>query len=211
MLDYGMKHWNSNAVCAMYIEVTGDDPRKNDIIEICLFLMDNHLNLSDKICPYYNQIVPFRPESIDYKTATLNREKVKEAAVRGIEPSLAADRLEEWFYTLDLPRNKKIIPIAYNWPAVREYLITWLGFRTFDSMFHFEYRDILSSILYINDCYNLLSRIIQYPRPEHLAYIASVLQIEFRLSDDVQVKAMKVGQVYKALINRQRLFLSESK
>ncbi len=199
-LEHSMKHLNWNALCGIWIETTGKDGRQCDIIDICITLADNFIRPSKQTMPYYNEIAPFRPETIDYETASVSKERIRHAGTHGLEPSLAADRLEEWLAHLDLPRGKKIVPLTYNWPAMREYLITWLGPLTFDSIFALEYRDIMSTTLFVNDMSNQRAQAIPYPRPEHMPYICAHYGIEFKAADDVQIKCLKTIEVYQKLL-----------
>jgi len=197
-----LKHINQNVLVAIAIEHTGDDPRKNDIVEICAYVLDNHIKPFTGLHPFYNQIAPFRSENIDWETATVTKEKLKDIQTKyGVEPSLAADRFEEWFDLIDLPLGKKLIPVAYNWPVMREYLVTWLGVKNFASLFHeCEYRDVISVATYLNDCRNFVTKVPNFPRPESFAYICSRFHIEVRGNDDVMIRALKAAECYKCFM-----------
>lgn len=199
-IDKQMRHLNNNALCAIAIEHTGEDTRRCDIVEICIVLVDNFIRPSKKMVPFYNQIAPFRPESVDFKTMSITREKLYHATHHGIEPSLAADRLEEWFTHLNMPERKRIVPIAYNWPVVREYLHTWLGTANFKYLFAEEYRDIMGATYYINDCRNQIQKTIPYPRPEHLPYLCAQHGLEMRMSDDVMLRCQQMIKLYSLML-----------
>ena len=199
-VDHQMRHLNHNTLVSLWIETTGDDPRKCDIVEICIMPLDNFIRPSKIMIPFYNQILPFRIENIDFKMASVGREKMQQATTHGLEPSLAADRLEEWVHKLNMPYGKRLVPIAYNWPVVREFLHTWLRFHNFNYLFSHEYRDVMSSVLFINDSWNQRNKMIDYPRPEHLAYLCHAHNISFKMSDDVMVKALKLAELYRQLI-----------
>lgn len=201
--EFRMKHLNNNSLVAISIETTCDNPRLGDIVEVCIMLLDNFLKPSTKILPYYQRIRPFRPEAIDFTTASTTKEKILEAIKLGLEPSMAADRLDEWLQLLNMPESKRLVPLTYNWPVVREYLHTWLGTIGFKSLFHAcEYRDIMSVALYFNDKANQHAELVPYPRPEHAPYLGHLHAIKYTMSNDVMVKALKFAEIYKAMLHR---------
>ncbi len=195
-----MTHINNHALCSLDIEVAGGDPRRSDIVEICIILLDNFIKPSNKVPPFYMQLAPFREDAIDLQEATVGKEKLLECARHGLEPSLAADRLEEWHKLLDLPRNKGIIPLCYNWPRIRDYLITWLGWITYKQIFAPQYRDIMMACTFVNDHRNHHIKIARYPRPDSLAYIAHNCDLELHQSEDVMVKTLKQAEIYQAMM-----------
>lgn len=197
-----MRHLNNDALCAIWIETTGEDPRKCDIVEICIILVDNFIRPSTQIIPFYNQIMSFRPENIDLNTMTLTRTKLIDATKNGIEPSLAADRLESWFDELDLPLGKKIVPLTFNWPLMREYLHTWLGYYNFKSIFSEDYRDLRNTANFINDSRNQKAKQWIYPKSYCFSYIGNQHDIEVANSDDVMVKALKMIEIYRAMLTQ---------
>ena len=198
-----MKHLNGNCLCAIWIETTGEDPRKCDIVEICIYLLDNFLRPSPAMVPFYQMIKPYRRENIDPKAMTINKQQLQTATLYGVEPTRAADLLEEWMLELNMKQGKKIVPLAYNWPKVSEYLHTWLGFHNFNFLFSEDYRDIRSSVLTINDLRNQQAEVIPYPRPEHIAYIGALSKVPFRITSDVMEKCIKLSEIYRqVLVNR---------
>lgn len=200
MIEHAMKHLNNNALCSISIETTGENPRLHDIVEISIMLVDNFIRPSHACVPFYNQLCPFRPENIDFKTCTLSRTKLSDAVKNGLEPSLAADRLEEWWKSLELPPNKKIVPLCMNWPLMREYLHTWLGFENYRFLFSEEYRDLMAAAIHINDVRNQQSRQWIYPKPGVLSYIGNQHSVEIRNSDDIMQKTLAQIQIYRLML-----------
>ncbi len=200
MIEHQMRHLNNNALCAIYIETTGKNPRLCDIVEICVMLVDNFIKPSKNIMPFYNQIAPFRPENIDFETCSIPRVKLSDCVKNGLEPSLAADRLEEWLHMLNLPHGKKIVPLTMNWPIMREYLHTWLGIENFKFLFAEEYRDLMATAIHINDCRNLQARQWVYPKPHLLSYLGNQHSVEVRMSDDIMEKTLKMIEIYRLML-----------
>ncbi len=199
-VDIQMMHLNGNVLTAIFIEVTGDNPLVNDIIEICAWPVDNFLRPSKLVYPFYHQIQPFRDEAIDYETASMTKEKIAHCKIHGLEPSLVADRLEEWVKSMNLPRNKKLVPLCYDWPTMRAYLTTWLGFHNFRALFSTEYRDIMATAIHTNDHRNLRAKPAKYPRVNESTYLANQHAIHFRMADDVMVKCLKIAETYHSMM-----------
>lgn len=199
--DPQMHHMGQlNTLCAMAIKTTGDDPRKCDIVEICVLPLDNYAEPSRKHIPFYNQIAPFRVENIDFSTATATKANIRQASMQGIEPSAAADYFEEWVRSIGTPEGKKIIPLCHNWPVMREYLITWLGYRNFQFLFSPYYRDVMAMAMFTNDNLLQCARRTKYAAYE-LYRICDAHAIEFSNKDDVMVRASKIAKLYSLMIS----------
>lgn len=162
-----MKHYNGNFPCVFDTETTGFDPRIFDIVSFCCLPLDPiDLTIHNSIGPFELSLKPKRPENIDFEAIRIQRqnndcgqaddiiyvkEKIIEHMTRGLEPDFASELFVEWFENLKLKPGKKLIPIAHNWPFDREHIIEWLGYKTFDYIFHPYYRDTMTMSLFEND------------------------------------------------------------
>jgi hypothetical protein len=199
MIESQMKHLNYNAFCSIMIETTGDNGREHDIVEICVVLLDNFAKPSPTAIPFTMQIQPFRPENIDYDQMNISKVKLKEIMINGVEPSLAADRLAEWFYELGLKRNKRIIPLTHDWPRCSEFLKTWLGYYNYNSIFGHEYRDLQAMCWQINDRKNFSYRPYPFPKTD-MAYIANQCKVDYTVKMDVMEKTIRLPEIYKRIL-----------
>lgn len=88
-----------------------------------------------------------RPE--DWGRGRFGAKYRKRVALYGHPPHEAQALLEQWVAALQLRYNKRLIPIAHNWPAQRELLLQWLGPAPFEALFHaVEYRDLVPILRY---------------------------------------------------------------
>lgn len=199
MIESTMVHLNSNMMVSIWIETSGNDPRRHDICEICALLINNHFKLSTAITPFYNMIQPLRPENIDLETASINRERINNAIIKGLPPSIAADRFEDWVMELDMPKGKRIVPIVHNWGRVSAFLRNWLGINNFNYLVSSEVRDIQTVALYHNDCANIRAKPIPYAKVLDY-FIGELHAIQLLRKMDVMEKALRLAEIYRLML-----------
>src|SRR2546423_4253302 len=146
----------SNCLCVVEIFTTGLNPNKHDIIEICVLPVNGELKPHKGVIPFYTTVAPreSRKDNIDFSDLPygVNKERIFDASVRGVEYYSVADRFDIWIQKLKLKHNKKIAPLAHDWLKKREFLIDWLGVETFDQYFDYRYRDLIPAATFANDC-----------------------------------------------------------
>lgn len=157
-------HTNGNLIAVVDVETTGLDYTKHDIWEIAILPVDSNINPSTTAKPLYLEIKPRFPENIDPGGIRKNRKRISHALVHGIDYFDAAEIVEDWFEKLELPINKKIMPMASNWPFDRDFVREFLGPKTFDYIFHGHYRDTQPFALAMNDMAAFRAETIPYPR-----------------------------------------------
>lgn len=165
-----MDHLNGNIICCVDTETTGVIPGFNDIIEVCVLPLTFELSPSQNILPFSIEMVPKRPENIDFEAIRVQRtkygqslddgygdgivrskEKILKTITSGLDAYRAGELFVDWFEKLRLAPKKRIMPLAQNWAFDREFLIDWLGWKTFEYVFDPRYRDTMSISLYEND------------------------------------------------------------
>lgn len=149
----GMEHLNSNLLCAIDIEVTGDDPFHHDICEITIIPIDYNIERMRNADFFHAEISPRHKDRIDPETMSVSREKLLTISNHGLDSVSAEAALEKWFDDLNLGPNKQIMPIAFQWYRIYPYIRRWLGRLTYDYIFHENCRDIQSVSLFNNDYY----------------------------------------------------------
>ena len=55
----------------------------------------------------------------------------------------AADAFQEWFRNLNLPLNRRLLPLASNWAFEYSFLTAWLGHEGRDMIFDSRARDTM--------------------------------------------------------------------
>lgn len=197
-----MKHLNGNVLCAVDTETTGTDPKKHEIIQVAVVLLDNQLNICKKLLPFSMDLKPLKPETIDTEAIEVSRSTLTSIMLNGADPNMAADLFVDWFNKLGLVNNKKICPLAHNWPFDREFLIQWLGPKTFEMIFHPWYRDTMAMALYDNDAADWKGEEFPYPKC-NLGYLCSQLKIDRYNSHNALDDAVATATVYKRMIKER--------
>jgi DNA polymerase III epsilon subunit-like protein len=147
-----MIHLNGNLLCAVDVETTGLNFRLHDVIQISILPLDSQIKPPQTEFPFEVNMQPKRPENIEWKAATVTTIRMVDLIQSAIDPWTAVDLFEEWFYRLNLPVGKKIMPLAHNWPFDRMFIEEWLGGpKNYEAFFHHHYRDSMAAALYLND------------------------------------------------------------
>lgn len=179
MANKSMLHLNGNLLCAIDVETTGVIPGQHDLIQICVLPLNSDLKPLREILPFYMEMQPKRPENVDHNAMKVNRLNFAELLLRATDPYKASDLFEEWFERLKLPFNKRISPLAHNWPFDRGFILDWLGQKTFEYIIDGRFRDTMTAALFANDrsCFNNIPT--PYPKV-NLTYLASQLKVEHK-------------------------------
>ncbi len=149
-----MKHLNGNMLCAMDIETTGLDVHNHEIYQIAIVPLDAYFRRHPKYKFFDMTLQPQKEESIDWQgmKKNNNQDDVRAALLTGIHPDEADELLVKWFNRLHLGEDRKLIPLAHNWAGIDKVFIQkWLGPKTFELIFHHQYRDTMEAAIYIND------------------------------------------------------------
>lgn len=196
-----MVHLNGNLLCVVDTETTGDRPGFHDLIQICVLPLDSELEPYTKIVPFYTLLKPRRPENCHSDIIGKNRERICDAAIRGLDPDMACDLFDEWYGKLGLLEKKRISPLAQNWPFDRAFLIDWLGPESFDRYFDARYRDTMVAALYENDRADFKAEPHPYPKV-NLQYLASQLRVMTDRSHDALADCLTTAEVYRQLVKK---------
>lgn len=195
---------NSNMLCAIDIETTGDEPGFHDIVQVAVLPLDSDLNPWTGVTPFYTDLKLKRPENAHdglcfRNSKRVKKERIVQAQLSGIDPDKAADLLEEWFEKLNLGLEKRIMPLAHNWASDRCFMIDWLGIKNFAHIFDARYRDTQVVGLYLNDVSEF--KVEQPPFPKvRLQYMTNVYRIPHERAHDALQDCMVTAQLYKQIL-----------
>lgn len=193
-----MTHVNMNLLCAIELLTTGIDPNVHDICEVALIPLNNRIQIADEVPPLCIQMVPWNVEP--GKKYRLKRDTLLQYAQNGVPPTTGASIFEAWFD--DLPftrRNHKIMPLAYNWPMKRLFIEKWLGHHHCRKFFHLQYRDILSTGIYLNDRDTFRNEFPKHPKVT-LAYLGNCREVEVDERTDPMEKCLAIAEIYKRMV-----------
>lgn len=145
-----LDHLNDNQLAAVSILVTNPDPDYGELVEVAILPVDC-FQVSKTTTMFTTGMLPdyeIKKESITPKGAVA---KVERALQFAVSQETAAQLFDVWFDNLKLLYDKRIMPLAYNWPLVSQFLIKWLGRDVFEERFDYRYRDVLPVSLFLDD------------------------------------------------------------
>lgn len=193
-----MKHLNGDILCAIDTETTGLDPLNNEIWDLCILPIDDKLNIHKGFKPFQAMMKPERPELFE-RNQTMRGITKSEIVNQGHDKYKVLDFFEDWFKKLNLPQGKKIVPLAHNWPFDREFLIEWMGRKTFGHYFSGFYRDTMQLALFQNDRNWFKEEPYNYARVS-LGALASRMDLEIMGLHRATEDCITTLAVYKKLL-----------
>lgn len=199
MSSRSMTHLNGDLLCVVDCETTGLKPRYHDLIQICILPLDSDLKPLKDVLPFYQHIRARRPENVDYHALEVNKIDFYQLQRTAFDADKVADLFDAWFQKLKLPYNKKIAPLAQNWPFDREFIKDWLGEASYESYFDRRYRDTMPVALFLNDVADIHNE--NYPFPKcSLKYIASTLKIDYSGAHDSMQDCLITAEAYRLMM-----------
>jgi len=147
----GLVHLNGNLLASVDLETTGRRPGYHEIIQIAVVPLNSDITPVPDINPFYMNIAPKYPERAERDAYTVHGLDLAELQNNCPDAWKVADLFDEWFKALDLPFERRITPLAHNYPFERGFLQHWLGLESFDQFFHFHARDSMEFAININD------------------------------------------------------------
>lgn len=194
-------HLNSNLFAAVYVSTTGIQVGWHEIYSICILPLDSQLNPALKVAlPFNMPLLISNEEEIDPKY--ISSSELIDSQTKGINPDAAVDLFLNWFKRLELPPNKKLVPVCCDWPFHSAFLKQWLGSVEFNDCFHESYRDIRAAAAYLNDCAHFRSEQIPFPK-QHLSYILSTLKIPRYSRTNTLAQCQAIAEAYKLIIRER--------
>lgn len=182
---------NDNVLCAITIRTTGIRPNYHDLLEICIYPLDEDIKPDKNILPFNFVMQLKRPENISME------EKLKFDT--GIDPWTIADMFEEWVKRLQLPFRKRIIPLSPNWAFARGFILDWLGDNAFETFIDdYQARDIHTVVHYINDKANFETESIPFAKT-NLRFICSVLKIHSPIRNNTLWESVTLAEAYRTI------------
>lgn len=192
-------HSNGHLPCVLDTETTGLNFRKNEIFQIAVIPVNEHFDVEQTLTPFVLDLKPNRVADIDKGALEVAQSELGDIMLRGMDQFKAADLFCEWVERLNLAHNKRLMPIACNWPFDRDFIREWLGFENFNTIFDSRYRDLISVTHFLNDR-AWFSQNMPYPYPKQtLQYICNVLNVR-RDKHGAMEDAVSTIQCYKKLV-----------
>jgi DNA polymerase III epsilon subunit-like protein len=196
-----LTHLNGHLLCAIDVETTGKVAGYHDVIQVAIIPLDADIRPYKTMRPLFWNLKPKRPENFEPEALARNKRKIVESQLNGICPYDAADLFDTWFQDLKLGYEKRIIPLAHNWPFDRGFVADWLGPETFNQCFDARYRDTMVVASFANDLAEFRHEPFPYAKVE-LQYLATTLKIQIERPHTALDDALGTAEVYRELIKR---------
>lgn len=194
-----MIHMNDHLLAAISIETTGLQPRFNDLIQVCFLVLDADLKPNKTIIPFYGDMQPKRPHNTDYEALSISKIDYYKLLQKSLDADRMADLFEEWFDRLPLASNKRIMPLAHNWPFICAFLEDWLGFEHMKHFFNPHYRDLQVATLLENDKADHMVTQTPFPKID-LQYTSSCLKVERTRPHNALQDCVVVAECYRRIL-----------
>lgn len=192
-------HANGNLLCAVDVETTGLNPSRNAIIEICVLPLLPDYTINKKLMPFDTLMKPSDGKEIDPDAMRVNKIDLPQLLLYGLDSDKVADLFLEWFEKLNLGPNKRIIPLAQNYPFDRSFIIEWLGVKTYELIFDRSFRDTMCCANFLNDVADMKNQPCPYPKQS-----LSVLAGKYKITNPSPHRAIgdcvTTAAVYKEML-----------
>lgn len=147
----GLVHLNGNLLASIDLETTGRRPGYHEPIQIAVVPLNSDLRPLEGIRPFNEYIKPLHDYRAEQTATYVHNIDLKWLQLHALEPGQVADRLVEWWESLDLPFEKTLVPLAHNWAFESSFLKAWLGVELTNKLFHSHARDAMLYALSLND------------------------------------------------------------
>ncbi len=137
----------------MDVETTGRLAGHHEIIQIAVVPLDSEIRPLRGVLPFYMNIAPDHPENAEKQASKIHGLELDKLSKECVTQWKAADVFADWFDSLELPYNKRIIPLAHNWAFESAFLKNWLGLETMDMIWQSQPRDTMICAAMLNDWY----------------------------------------------------------
>lgn len=136
-------------------EKTGDfrswEYSGGEIIQIAILPLDMNFEPLGRMRPFYTNVRPQYPHLATEEAMRVHKVSLSELEQMAPPVEKVIEMLQTWFESLDLPVDRRIIPVAHNWTFEKSFLTTMLGMAEFERIFHFHARDTMQMALYLKD------------------------------------------------------------
>ena len=194
-----MIHLNDNILCVITAFCTGPDIYKDDIIQLCVVPVDHNLDVCADIPIFTSNIMQIN-FGADKSFLGQNINKVEEIAALGAPLDTVLEQFDIWYEGLKLKFGKKIMPLSYDYPIIRDFLLHHMEPEMYYQYFSRDYRDILPAALFLNDRSWFHGVDFVFNKVK-LSYIGSTLKIPALSAFDIFAKADAILKIYKTMMN----------
>jgi len=192
-----LPHHNGNLLASVDLETTGTHLGYHEIIQVAIQPLDidyePHPTLRNFTC-YMRPLFPERADPLAMRVNQLSLKDLETAA----HPDEVEDALIDWKNKLGLPIDRRMIPVAHNWPFEKGMAGLWLGVPLLDEIFMGIARDSQALALGINDMAAYQGKEIPF-KEVNLKWLSNYFGIVNPRPHDALPDAITGARVYAAL------------
>lgn len=190
-----------HVLTAIDVETTGTHPGWHEIIQVAAVPLDAQLQPSKRYRHFYLEgIAPYHPERQEQDAKMKTHLDAKRMAEECITQERAAELMDEWFVSLELPSGKRLVPLAHNFGFERTMMLEWLGPEAFHTMWDGRSRDTQVVAAFINDMHWWQG--LSDPFPEiSLTQLCKRMGVPLDNAHNALADAIATAKVYKALLS----------
>jgi hypothetical protein len=177
------------------------------MIQVVFLPLDNKLNPRKDLPVFDIRLRPNFIERIEPESLRISQHQLMHVIDTGIDQERGVEMFENWVSKLNLPINKKILPLGHNvtlfdLPFIRE----WLGQKMFDQYIYASPRDTLIVANFLNDMADFKAEGTPFPKLG-LSNLCARLDIEVfeQGTHDALYDAYLAAEVYKKLLTHHLL------
>lgn len=190
---------------AIDVETTGLDPLIHEIYQIGLVPLDFDFLPRTDVRVFNMSMRIDSPETINYaelSRAGIKRDKLELHTMHGVDQTAGVDMFLNWLETLNLPPNRRLCPVAQNWPFDRGFIEAWMGKELFNTIFHPHYRDLIPACQVINDIYYMKGEQPPFRDGCNLAALCKFFNVEQLAKHEALQDAAATAEVYRRFIKK---------
>lgn len=197
-----IRHCNANLLAGVDFETTGDEPGYHEICQIAIVPLDSNFEPSREIRPFYSNIRPDHPEHADPVAMRVHKISMEDLLLNAPSQERVADMLMEWFVNIDLPVNRCLVPVVWNWSFESSFGKAWLGNKMWSRIFHSHARDGMLVATAMKDRAYFLGEELPFDGVG-LTTVANKYGIENPNTHNALADAITGARAYRAIIRHE--------
>lgn len=192
-------HLFGNLMAAVDFETTGKIAGYHEIIQVAVVPIDSDCKPITSIRPFYEMVAPDYPERAEKQATSVHGINVYQLAECAPDKGRVADMLSEWWESLDLYHNRRLVPLAHNWPFESSFFDAWIGLEEKERLFHGHARDAMLLAASINDRFAMRGEHVPFHRLG-LESISRQLGIVNEKAHDAYADCICEAEVYRQML-----------
>lgn len=192
-------HLNGNVLAAIDFETTGKRAGFHEIIQVGIVPLNSDLRPLPNVTPFYWTMKPVHPDRWEGTAHYVHGLNINDLVLHAPSAGRVKDLLIEWFEKLDLPFEKKLIPLAHNWAFESAFGREWLG-DDMDKIFSGPARDAMTYSSGLNDKAAFAGHAAPF-NSTRLGSLCKKLQIHNARPHDALQDAYAEAELYRALLH----------